>query len=198
MFISFVINQLNLILRQESWACKRLQPFEGKTVRFRILPLFDLKLTVGQSGELLHCPDQIEADTTLTIQPALIPGLLAHNESAFDNIDIFGDTLFADELIVIGKHLKPSAELSLASLLGDIPAHRIAQTSDNIFQWHIQMTRNLSEALSEYWQEEQPLIVKSNAVSNASHQIKTLQQDTNRLENRINRIIQLTCKDKGE
>ncbi|SER32867.1 ubiquinone biosynthesis protein UbiJ [Nitrosomonas sp. Nm51] len=197
MFTSVATSQFNLILRQESWPCKRLQPFEGRTVRVRIPPLIDLTLTVLENGELLHCPDQTEADATLFIPSALLPGLLARNETAYDKITISGDTVFANELIVIGKHIKPGIEQNLSGIMGDIPAHRIAQISGGIFQWHIKMARNLAETLGEYWQEEQPIIVKSNAVNNISHQIKTLQRDTDRLAGRINRIIQTTRTNKN-
>lgn len=190
MLASYATNPLNHILRNESWACKRLQSYEGKTVCIRIPPFVNLKMIVQPNGELGHYQDDFEADTTLSILPTLLPRLLAHEESAYEAIDISGDTTFAEDLITIGKHLKPNFEQELGKILGDIPAHRITQAGEAIFQWHINLVNNISESLGEYWQEEQPIIAKENEVKRFSHQVKALENDVDQLEKRINQIIQ--------
>lgn len=195
MLTVFAVDQFNHILRQEGWPLKRLQPFKGKTIHFRLPPILDLRLIVQENGELLHSHDQPEADVTLLIMPALLPGLIARDESVYDKIETSGDSGFANELIAIGKHIRPGIEQNLGKIIGDIPAHRVVQAGNDIFQWHINLTRNVSEAMGEYWQEEQPLLVKSDAARKASEQIKVLQQDTDRLKARINRIIQATNAD---
>lgn len=190
MLATYATNPLNHILRNESWACKRLQSYEGKTVRVRVPPFVNLKMIIQSNGEFSHYQGDHEADATLSIQPTLLPRLLAHEESAYKAIDISGDTAFAEDLITIGKHLKPNFEQELGKILGDIPAHRIAQVGENIFQWHINLAKNITEALGEYWQEEQPIIAKENEVKRFSHQIESLEHDVDQLEKRINRITQ--------
>lgn len=190
MLASYATNPLNHILRNESWACKRLQSYEGKTVCIRIPPFVNLKMIVQPNGELSHYQDNLQADATLSILPTLLPRLLAHEESAYDAIDISGDTAFAEDLITIGKHLKPNFEQELGRIFGDVPAHRIVQAGETIFQWHINLVNNISESLGEYWQEEHPMIAKENEVKRFSHQIEELERDVNQIETRINRIIQ--------
>ncbi len=183
------LDLLKHILHQENWVHTRLQHYEGKTAHIRIPPLFDLKLQVLEDGDLSHFQDQIETDTTLVIPPALLPGLLMCDEPTYKQIDISGNTAFAEDLITIGKHIKPHFENELSKILGDIPAHRIAQTSNSLFQWHTNLFWNLSDSLAEYWLEEQPIITKSDAINNAATHIKKLQNDVDQLEDRINRIL---------
>ncbi|SFL08416.1 ubiquinone biosynthesis protein UbiJ [Nitrosomonas aestuarii] len=186
---SFATNPLNYILRSESWACKRLQPHEGKIVCIRIPPIAHFKMIVLANGEMQSNMDNLEADTTLSILPAILPGLIMHDESAYDGISISGDALFAEDLITVSKYLKPNFEQALSKILGDIPAHRITKAKDSFCQWHIHLVKNLSDALGEYWQEERPIIAKSNAIKDFSRQLNELKHDVNQLEHRINQIF---------
>ncbi|HBV21065.1 MAG TPA: hypothetical protein DEF07_05025 [Nitrosomonas sp.] len=186
---SFVTSPLNYILRNESWACKRLQPHEGKTVCIRIPPLTHFKMIVLANGELQNNPENLEADTTLSILPAILPGLIMHDESAYSGINISGDVLFAEDLITVSKYLKPNFEQALSKILGDITAHRITRAGENFFQWHTGLIKNFSDALGEYWQEERTIIAKSNAIKDFSLKINELKHDVNQLEHRINQIF---------
>ncbi len=188
MLVSRAADILKHILSQEDWTHRRLKQYQGKTVRIYIPPIFELKLTVSENGELNLAEKDIEANTQLTVFPALLPGMLLQDESVYARIDISGDKTFATELISIGKHLKPHFEHQLSKLFGDIPAHRINQAGKNLFQWHIDLFRNLSDSFGEYWLEERQLITKSYVISNTAEYIKILQHDVNRLETRINRI----------
>lgn len=190
MLTSLAAPPLNHILRSESWACKRLQVYEGKVVCIRMPPFANLKLIVQANGELNQHMDETEADTALFILPALLPRLIAHDASAYDSIEISGDTAFATELITIGKHLTPHFEHDFSKLIGDIPAHRLTKAAESVFQWHIDTIKNLTDALGEYWQEEQPMLAKTNAVERFAKEIANLQHETTQLEMRLNRIIQ--------
>jgi len=197
MLASLATDLLKHILSQEDWVYKRLQQYNGKTAHIRIPPILELKLVVLETGELsltdehskTETETETENETKLTILPALLPRLLMRNESSYEHIDISGDKEFAAELITIGKHLKPYLEHELSKLFGDIPAHRITQAGNNLFQWHTNLLHNLSESLAEYWLEEHQLVIKSHAISSAANHIKVLQDDVDQLEIRINRIL---------
>jgi len=181
---------VNHVLRTESWACKWLQSYEGKTLCIHIPPLIHTKWVVLANGELGQCNDTQVADTTLSFLPTIIPGLLAHDESAYDNITISGDAMFAEDLITIAKSLKLNIEQQLGKYIGDIPAHRLAKAGESLFHWHLNLTKNLSDTIGEYWTEEQPLIVKNNSMLYFAQQIDTLQKEINQLETRIERLMQ--------
>ncbi|MCC6922186.1 MAG: ubiquinone biosynthesis protein [Nitrosomonas sp.] len=190
MFSAYAILPINYALRHESWASKWLLSYEGKSVRIRIPPLVDLKLVVLANGEFGHSNDDQEADATLSFLPGTLPGLIAHDESAYDAIHIAGNALFAEDLITISKNLKLNIEPELGKFIGDIPAHRIAETGESLFQWHISLFKNISDTFGEYWSEEQPMVVKPNDLRDFTQQTEGIRDDLEMLEIRINRLSQ--------
>ena len=88
MLASLAIAPLNHLLHGESWARKRLQSCSGKTARFRLSPFIDVALTVKASGEVSTAASNARDDVILTIDPVLLPRLLARDEDAFRNIRI--------------------------------------------------------------------------------------------------------------
>jgi len=190
MFSAYAILPINYALRHESWASKWLLSYEGKSVRIRIPPLVDLKLVVLANGEFGHSNDDQEADATLSFLPGTLPGLIAHDESAYDAIHIAGNALFAEDLITISKNLKLNIEPELGKFIGDIPAHRIAVTGESLFQWHISLFKNISDTFGEYWSEEQPMVVKPNDLRDFTQQTEGIRDDLEMLEIRINRLSQ--------
>ncbi len=189
MLTSLVVTPINHVLRGESWAGKRLQSYTGRTVCVHIPPLFDFKLTVQTNGEFLNTASNTIADTTLSIAPGLLPQLLNHNEAAFRRINISGDDAFAAELIDIGKNLHLNVEQDLDKFIGDIPAHRIAQAGENIIHWHTGSIQNLSQAMVEYWTEEQPMLAKPINYNAFVDSVCLLHTHTEQLEARIQEII---------
>lgn len=159
-------------------------------MRICIPPLVDLKMVVLANGEFGHCNDNLEADATLSFSPGILPGLIAQDESAYDAIHVAGDGLFAEDLITIGKSLKLNIEQELGKFIGDIPAHRVTEAGESLFQWHIHLIKNISETFGEYWSEEQPMVVKPNDFRNFSRQTEEIKNDLEMLEIRINRLIQ--------
>jgi len=190
MFSAYAILPINYVLRHESWVSKWLLSYEGKSVRICMPPLVDLKMVVLANGEFGQGNADLEADTTLSFSPSVLPGLIAQDESAYDAIHIAGDSLFAEDLITICKSLKLNIEQELGKFIGDIPAHRVAEAGENLFQWHIHLVKNISEAFGEYWSEEQPMVVKPNELGNFSRQTEEIKNDLEMLEIRINRLIQ--------
>lgn len=190
MFAAYTILPINYVLHRESWARKWLQSYEGKSVRIRIPPLVDLKMVVLINGEFGYSSDNHEADATLSCLPSVLPGLIAHDESAYDTIDIAGDVMFAEDLITISKSLKPDIEQELSKFIGDIPAHRLAKAGESLFQWHINLVKNLSDTLGEYWSEEQPIVAKPGDLRRFFRQTEVVRDNLDQLEIRINHLIQ--------
>jgi len=182
---TIAIAPLNHLLRGASWARKRLTPLAGKTVRFCIPPFSDLAVTIQASGEVIAAAADSPADTTLTLTPGLLPRLLARNEDAYREIRISGDEVLAAEILDIAKNLRWDVEQDMSRVMGDILAHRIVQTGANMAQWHAETTRNLSQALTEYWTEEQPLLAKPTQIREFTDAVNTLQDDVAQLEKRI-------------
>lgn len=193
MLTSVVTTPINHVLRRESWACKRLQYFAGKTVCIRIPPLVNFSLLIDTEGEVQQAiSSDMGADTTLTLSPLILPQLLARESSAFEQIKIIGDQSFADELIAIGKQINLSAiiEHDLSKSIGDIPAHRITLAGEHLIQWQVENVHRITQTLAEYWTEENRFLTKPAAVDQFSEEVKNLQLNTEQLEQRLNRLTQ--------
>jgi len=180
------IAPLNHLLRGESWARKRLQPYAGKTARFRLPPFIDLALTVQVSGEVSTAANGAPDDAVFTVIPRLLPRLLVHDENAYREIRVSsGDNAFAEELLQIGKNLRWDVEQDLSGVLGDILAHRVMQAGDSLMHGHTKTIRNLSQTWVEYWTEEQPLLAKPADMRQLILEIDGLREDAAYLEERV-------------
>lgn len=182
---AIAIAPINHLLRSASWARKRLAPVAGKNVRFCIPPFSDLAVTIQTSGEVLPAADGSPADATLTLTPGLLPRLLARDADAYREIRISGDEVLAAEILDIAKNLRWDLEQDLSQVMGDILAHRAVQTGNSMMQWHTETARNLSQALMEYWTEEQPLLAKPTQIREFIGAVNALQNDVAQLEKRI-------------
>ena len=188
MLSSVALAPINHILLSESWAKRRLQSHAGKTVQLCISPLLNIILTVQENGELSTTPNSTNIDTTAILSFGLLSRLLIHDKDAYSEISISGDDVFAEELIYIGKNLHWDIEQDLSRVTGDILAHRMVQTSKDIIHWHNDTIQNLSEALSEYWLEEQPLLAKSSHTKEFIDEVNELREKIEQLEIRIRKI----------
>lgn len=191
MLTSIITTPINRILRNEGWACKQLQSFAGQTVCIRILPLINFKVLVDTEGEVQQVHDSICAGTTLTLSPFILPRILMRESAAFKQIKIVGNRSLADELINIGKQINLGMilEHDLSQAIGDIPAHRITNASEHFTRWHAENLTRMSQALVEYWTEENSLLTKSTAAGQFLQEVKSLKFNTEQLEQRINALI---------
>jgi ubiquinone biosynthesis protein UbiJ len=189
MLASLAVAPLNHLLRGESWARKRLQPYADKTARFRIPPFLDLALVVQSSGEVSTAPAGADNDVTLIASPGLLPRLLAHDESAYGEIGISGDSTFAQEILFIGQNLRWDMEQDLSRLTGDILAHRITRAGENLVHWHSVAAQSLSQSLVEYLTEEQPLLAKPADMRRLVREAGDLQEDVTHLEMRVEALM---------
>ena len=176
MLASLAIAPLNHLLHGESWARKRLQSCCGKTARFRLPPFIDLALTVKASGEVSTAASNARDDVILTIDPVLLPRLLARDEDAFRNIRISGDSAFAEEILHIGKNLHWDVEQDLSGIMGDILAHRVVQAGQSLTHWHTETIRNLLQMSTEYLTEERPLLAKPVYMHEFIHEVSALHE----------------------
>ena len=192
MLTSLAVAPINHMLRSESWACKRLQPHNGKIICIQVPPFFNSNLLVDSNGEIQYTGNTLEPDTTLSVSPMILSRLLARDEMALRDIKIKGDKVLAEEFIDIGKHVNFNLKIeqNVSKVIGDIPAHRLAQAGQQVIAWHFGSINNLSQALVEYWTEESPLLVKMHTINTFSNDIKTLQYDIDQLEERIKKLTE--------
>jgi ubiquinone biosynthesis protein UbiJ len=185
-FILFV----NHLLAQEPWAVARLQKHAGKTACIDV-ELFQLRVKIGADG-LLQAAQKIEEtspdDVILRIKPADLPLIAQNRERAVSYVKIEGDADFANTLSQLSQDLRWEAEEDLSKLFGDVAAVRMVGTGSSIFENAKRAHQNLQENLAEYFLEENPMLVRPQAVRAFGEQVNKTRDDVERLMKRLERM----------
>lgn len=175
---------LNRLLRQNTWAMERLQPFAGKVVRVDCLPL-TMRLGITEAGEAEAASPDIVPDVTIRLTPGIMLRLAARDTAAWNDIAVEGDSQLAAALNHIARNLRWDVEEDLSRIFGDITAHRMVETGRKLDHWGRQGADNLARSFAEYWTEEQPLIASRGDIEQFNRDVDALRDDVARVEKRI-------------
>lgn len=194
MFKALATRALQHVISQNSWANAMLQPFGGQSVQFNLAAVHT-NLVILEDGSLALAGETNIADATIHIPLPLLLRLLAKDEAAKLQIRIDGDTHLATELAKVLANLQWDYTDDLSKVVGDIPAQKIDQLGRHAATSVKNTSINLVQMLSEYWQEEQPLIAKKRHVEQFNTQVDTLRADVERFEKRLTKLtMQHTTK----
>lgn len=189
MLKSISTRALQHLISQNSWANAMLQPFTGKSVQFNI-SLMSSTVVILENGSLAIAGATNTPDATVTIPISLLPRLISKDESVKMHINIEGDTHLAAELAKVFANMRWDYEDDLSKVVGDIPANKIGEFSRKTVNAVKETTTNLAEMLSEYWQEEKPMIAKKRHIETFNEQVDTLRADTARFEKKLQKLTQ--------
>lgn len=180
---------LQHLITQNSWANTMLQPFAGKSVQFNI-SLTNTTLVILENGSLAIAGETNTPDAIVTILPSLLLRLIAKDESAKLKINIEGDTHLATELAKVLTNMRWDYEDDLSKLIGDVPANKMGEFSRQTTKTIKDTITNLAEMLSEYWQEETPMIAKKRHVEEFNAGVDCLRADVARFEKKLQKLTQ--------
>ena len=175
------------LLAQNEWAAPMLQPFASKAVQLNFL-LLKTSLVILENGSLAIAGETNVPDATITIPPSLLLRLMAKDESAKLLIKVDGDSHLATALAKVLSHVRWDYEDDLSKLTGDVSANKIGEFTRQSVTTVKDTAINLAEMLSEYWQEEKPLLAKKRHVEQFNTEVDTLRADVERLEKRLNKL----------
>lgn len=175
---------LNHLLTQNSWALRRLAHFAGQTARFDIVP-FSFSYTILQDGSVLTADASASADTTCVIAPSLLPRLALRDEAAYAEISHVGDSVLFAEIVALMRELRWDMAEDLSHVTGDIAAERIVQAVQSAQHQLRDAATNFSQAATEYWTEEHPVLAKPQHIAEFKRQVESLRDEAARLEQRI-------------
>jgi len=178
---------VNHVLRGESWALRRLQPFAGRTAAFEVLPFY-FGLTVRDSGEVAAAAPGVVPDAVFRLSPAAALRLFAGDERAYQEAQVSGDPEFAQAVEFVVRNARWDIEEDLARVLGDGAAHRLVSTGRGIMQLQARAAESFARNVSDYWLEERPLIARRADVEKFVQDVDTLRDDVERLAQRIDRL----------
>ena len=187
MFKPLITKFLQHITNQNNWSRPYLTPFSGKTVQFDFV-LLKANLLILEDGSLSLGGDTAQADATIHIPPSLALRLLVKDEAAKMFIKIDGDTHLATEFSKVLQNIRWDIEEDLSHVTGDIAAFKIGELSKKAFAEMKQQSFNAAEMLSEFWQEEKPILAKKRHVEQFNADVDTLKSDVARLEKRFAKL----------
>ena len=182
---------LQHLISQNSWASNLLLPFAGKSIQINV-SFISTSLVILENGNLAIAGETNVPDATVTIPPSLLLRLLAKDEAANRQINIEGDTHLAAELAKVFSNMRWDYEDDLSNLIGDIPAIKIGTFARDAANTVKETSVNLAEMLSEYWQEEMPLIAKKRHVEQFNAEVDTLGADVARFEKKLAKLAKNT------
>jgi ubiquinone biosynthesis protein UbiJ len=188
---------LQHLISQNSWANNLLQPFAGKSVQFNV-GFISASLMILENGNLAISGETNIADAIVTIPPSLLLRLLAKDESANRQIEIEGNTYLAAELAKVFANMRWDYEDDLSNLIGDIPANKIGTFARDAANSVKETSVNLAEMLSEYWQEEMPLIAKKRNLEQFNSEVDNLRADVARFEKKLAKLTKSLTKAAAE
>ncbi len=189
MFKPLVAECLQHLTNQNNWSRQHLLVFAGKVVQFNIA-FIKTNLLILEDGSLSVATNHAHADAVVHIPPSLALRLLAKDEAAKMLIKIEGDTHLVAELGKVLQHMRWDIEEDLSQLIGDIPANHLATLSQKTAAAAKKQTHNAAEMLSEFWQEEKPILAKKWQVEQFNTDVDTLRSDFARLEKRLSKLKQ--------
>lgn len=197
MFKSISTRILQHLIAQNTWACGLLQPYAGKSIRIVIAPVSST-LIILENGSLAAAGETNIHDACIKIAPSLLPRLIAKDESAKLQIEISGDTHLATILAKVMAHMHWDYEDDLSKLVGDIPANKISTYAKNKLQHFKDTSINIAEMLSEYWQEESPMLAKKRHVEQFNSDVDSLRSDAERLEKKLLKLTKSIATSASE
>lgn len=175
---------VNHVLAPAAWARARLQPFAGRTVHAHTAP-FALALTLTDEGLLQAAAADAAPDLTLRVTPPVALRLALRDASAWRAVVFEGDTALARELGFLAEHLRWDAEEDLSRVVGDVAAHRLAQSARTLVRWPREGLESLARSFAAYWTEERPLVAGRDDVAAFNRGVDELRDGVARLEARL-------------
>lgn len=192
MFKPIITRFLQHLTNQNNWSRPYLMPFAGKVVQFDFV-LAKANLQILEDGSLSLAGESFsnqstQADATVHIPPSLALRLATKDEAAKMCIKIDGDTQLATEFSKVLQNMRWDIEEDLSHVTGDIAAFKIGELSKKTFAEMRQQSINAAEMLSEFWQEEKPILAKKRHVEQFNADVDTLKSDVARFEKRFAKL----------
>ncbi len=178
---------VNHLLAQEAWARARLAAHAGKVARIDA-GLLTVNWAVTSDGLLKMAASEAEPHVVIRVKLADLPLIMQNRERAVSYVRIEGDADFANTISQLSQSLKWEAEDDLSRVVGDIAARRIVTTATSALAAARTQRQALEENVAEYFLEENPMLLRPQAVADFGREVGKLRDDIERLEKRLRKL----------
>jgi len=185
---------INAYLNLDPETIAQISKHKGKTVAITITDWnIQFFVCLHSDGIELKEKHSGKADTTLS---GTLFGLFnagcakGKNEALFKySVDISGDTEFGQIIRGILSNIDIDWEEHLSNVVGDVAAHKIGLCVSKILKIGEHSRTTLRTNLKEYLQQEIQQVPTAEQVEKYIHDVGILQNDVDRAEARINRLM---------
>lgn len=147
-----------------------------------------VRLKVAPDGLVETANIDDPANVTIRAQLSDIPLILQNRERAFSYVKVEGDADFANTISQLSQSLRWEAEDDLSKWVGDIAANRIVAGAKAAFDTAKSTQQKLAENVAEYFLEENPILMRPQAVADFGSDVTKLRDDIERLAKRIEKL----------
>lgn len=182
--LAWIINKL---LAQELSLSRRLKSFAGLCILLK-MPGLSFRWQITEEGKLNPC--QKAPDATINVSATALPLWWLDRSTFQRHVHIEGNRSFALAFAQTLLALRWDIEESLSHFVGDVAAVRIARLGRHLLNWPLLQIKGFFSALSEYLQQESGQIMSAPHLTPFNEEIDRLRADTDRLEKRIQLLIQ--------
>lgn len=181
---------INHLLAQEAWARQELRRHAGKVACIDASPA-SLRLRVTADGLLEAAPADAADSVTIRLKLSDLPLMAQHRERAFSYVRIEGDAEFANAISSLSKSLRWDAEHDLERVIGPVAAVRAVAGARAALQAARNGQQKLAANVAEFLLDEQPTLLRPQAVESYSSDVARLRDDVERAAKRLARLEQL-------
>jgi ubiquinone biosynthesis protein UbiJ len=160
----------NHVLDGAAWARERLAPFAGRIVEVRAPLLPTLQLAITPQGRL-------EPGSGAAAATVLLPWR-----------QISGEPELVAVLEELSRTLRWDFEEDLSRVVGDVAAHRAADTARAVRDWQRDAATRVGEALAGYATDEARLVVRRPELDALAAAVDALVRELDQLEQRVGRL----------
>lgn len=190
-----VERSLALAIQQDPLTARRLAALQGRVILIRARqPAVSLQLLPGEGGIRLLLQDTDEADCTLSAPASLLARLaLSGNRQQLllsPQLELSGDTQVLVQLQSIFADLQIDGEAALARWLGPVAAHALGELARGGRDWFGDARHSLQQSVADYLTEEGRQLVGRAEADASAAQIHELRLQLDRLDARVQRLVQ--------
>ena len=184
---------INRYLALDPEVAEKLSALEGKVIAIEITGVNKtLYFFPHQAGMDVSEHYEDEADTTLKGSPvALLKMSLSKDVAPLmlkGEVEIEGDVRLGRNFKKILSEMDVDWEEYIARIIGDAPAHHIANLTKKIFSWGKQAGSDVAADVSEYLQEESRDVVSKPELEMFYEDVDALRDRLDRFQARLNAL----------
>lgn len=187
MIPSLIPAAINHLLAQEPWAKKKLVAHAGK-IACMDAGLINVRLKVAADGLLEAADTDTVPNVTIRIKLSDLPLIAQNRERAFSYVKVEGDADFANTISQLSKSLRWEIEEDLSKWIGDIAATRVVSGAKTALNTVQSTHQKLAENVAEYFLEENPMLVRPQAIDDFAGSVANLRDDVERMAKRIGKL----------